>query len=219
MLGVSAAYVDSAPPASPAAFAAATAAGVGSGATVDITKSNLGTVANGDLLLAFCWANNSTSTWSAPGFASAVAAGDSAILWRVADGSEAATITFTRTGTTGVAGVRMVRITGAHATAPIDVAGISSSAAVATLALGTLTTTGSNELLVQFASRGTTTAGVTATPPASATERFDSYTSGTGMPSAGGDEVVNAGATGSKTWTFTSAGPNRGGMVAIKPAA
>ena len=202
-----------------AAYAAEAHAGVTSGvANVSVATAGLGTISSGDLLVAFCWTNNSTAAWSAAGFTSFAASGDTAILYRIADGSEGSSFTFTRTVSTNVASVIVARITGAHATTPLDVATLNAGVGSTTVVLSSITPTGPNRLLLQMVGRANT-GGTGWTPPGTATERFD-YTIATSLClSAGGDEVVGASATGTRTWTHGVTGPSRGIMVAIVPGA
>lgn len=134
---------------------------------------------------------------------------------RTVDGSEGADFTFTRTGTSGTAGVIIARIT-------VDDAGTVQEAAFSNVvASNNLVLTGvtaaADNLLAQFA----TTLNGTAdswTEPGTAVERIDTTASGTAVRYAVGDEVVGAGATGTRTWVHTSGQSARGAVVAINPA-
>lgn len=189
-----------------------TASGV---ANAVITKSDLGTITNGDLLLAFCCANNTTPTWSSSGwtnFAQDTSVA-SAFLYRIADGTEGSTITFTRSNATGASEVTVVRISNPNGTTPLDVAGFVGGSG--SVILPSITVTQSDALLFQFASRLVSLSGQSWTPPGTATERFDQDAPTNTLRVAGGDESVQSGATGTRTWTQSGTGAVRGGIIAI----
>lgn len=198
-------------------FMSASAAAVATGvASVSPTKPS-GTAA-GDLLLMFCWANNTASTWAAPtGWT--LAAGNGAIgcqnMWRIADGGVNDQPTVTRaTSSTGAAGVVMVRIAqGTFAASNVNTGAAGLSIDLATVAAGA-----HRSLLVQVVTNVTNSAG-TFTPPGTATERVDTTATGTAVEYAVGDEVVDFGPAGIRTWTKTLSQQARGAMFTISPAA
>lgn len=135
------------------------------------------------------------------------------LLWKNAL-SEPANWTFVISGTGNTVGV-IARITGHNPVNPIEAAtGVTGS--LGNVVLPTLTPSGANRLLFQFFGR---LANVSFTPPGTATERWDTPSASASYATAGGDEVVGASATGSRTWV-PSAGTagTTGFMLAIKPA-
>jgi hypothetical protein len=106
----------------------------------------------------------------------------------------------------------MVRVTGAGTVADAK----TSQGSGTSFALSSVTATTAGTYLLQIVSRNVTGAD-TWTAPASATKRFDATATGSAVVGAGGDEIVGSGAAGTRTWTRTSTGGNRGALVAINP--
>lgn len=182
-------------------------------ADVVITKSNLGTLAVGEVLIARGYSNNNTSTWSSTGWTAFASSGGQTLFFRVVDGTEPSTWTFTRTtNLLNIAAVDVARFSGVDTTTPIDVASFYSGVSSNSVILPSVTTTGNDKLLFQMVAR-VTTGAATWTPPATSTERYDNTTSGLAI--AGGDEVVNSGATGTRTWSCTAASNTRSAMFAL----
>lgn len=171
-------------------------------------------VAAGDFLIAHCWANSATADWSAPAGWTLQAFNNtqnsSAFFWRVADGSEGSTFTFTRSGNlVNQAGVEVVRLSGVGSIQDYSL----SHSTGTTIALPSLTAA-ANNYLWQMVTRVSGTNAFTA--PGTVTPRYTSA-SGTTVAAAGGDEIVSAGATGTRTWT-TASGTTRGLILALNEA-
>lgn len=179
----------------------------------DVVVNRPSGTADGDLLFAYCIAT-AGHVVTPPGagvwvpLASSV--GTNAAIWVKVASSEPATYTFDVAGA-GNTQVVIVRVTGQHPSTPIDVSsGVSSTG---NLVIPSVTPTGADRLLLQMVAKNGST---TFTGPGSQAERYDDNTAFT---CAGGDEIVGAGATGTRTWT-PAAGttPGVGFMVAITPA-
>lgn len=181
----------------------------------DPTVSKPPGTGDGDLLIAVGLVNGA-NTIEAPAGSNWVTHPDSIgtnmPLWTInSANSEPANWTFVTSGV-AAAIVRVVRITGHDPSAPIDV--VTSVTGLGDLVLGTLTPFGAQRLLMQMVNKLNNT---TFTPPGTTTERYDSVA--TGFASAGGDEIVGASPTGTRTWTPASGGNTGVGyMLAIKPA-
>jgi hypothetical protein len=200
-----------------AAYASSAAAGVATTVANVVVNKPTG-VASGDLLVALAWANNVTATWAAPAgwtkIAEDLTNASMALFTRVADGSEGSTFTFTRAvNTVNGAGVTVARITGAGTVAA---SGLGFSA-TNTIVLPSVNAAGANTLLFQMVSR---VAGASSwTAPGGTTERYDFDSSGTANTTAGGDQIVGAGATGTRTWTMAATANSRGAILAINDGA
>lgn len=163
-------------------------------------------VAVGDLLLVVASTYGAAATTcTITGFTTVKAA--SANVWfhyRIADGSEGASFTLTRTGTNSAPMTGMIfRITGHDATTPVDTfagvsAGTGSSAAIPSV------TATAGGLLVSVLHK-TNNIAPTNTPPSGMTTYVDD-SSLTNSCSSAATETVAAGATGVKTWTTTGTG-------------
>jgi hypothetical protein len=179
-----------------------------------VTKPT-GTV-DGNLLIAYTIATAGNTITAPAGGATwnlhAVSLGVNARLWWKIASGEPANYTFVNSGA-GNSQVVVVRVTNFNAANPIDVA--SGFSGTGTLVIPSVTPTGPDRLLLQLVAKNSNT---TFTGPGTATERWDALAGGFG--SAGGDEVVGAAATGTRTWTPSSANvtPGVGFMVAINPA-
>jgi hypothetical protein len=199
-------------------YASSAASGVGTTvANVTVTKPT--GVSAGDLLVALTYANTAAALWAGPAGWSKIAENttqcSTAVFTRVADGSEGANFTFTRSGTSlNTAGAVVVRITGASGVTPAAGIGFDTDT---TLDLPSITPTVADTLLLQLVGR--VSGGSSWTPPGTATERFDIDSSGTALDVAGGDEVVGAGATGTRTWTMAASANSRGAIIAVNPVA
>lgn len=113
--------------------------------------------------------------------------------------SEPANYTFTVSGT-GNSVVRIVTYRGVHPTSPWDDAD-KIAGATGAIALPSVVVTGADRRLVQMVAKYTNTLF---TNPGTATERWDAAAPSSGYGNAGGDEIVGAGATGTRTWTPAS---------------
>lgn len=178
-----------------------------------VTKPT-GTV-NGDLLVAYGIAT-AGHTIAAPDASwnlhSASLATNGRLWWKIASG-EPADYTWVVTGGLGNTSMTVVRVDGHDPVNPIDAAAGFAGSGV--LVIPAVTSLGSDRLLLQGVSKNGNT---TFTPPGTATERWDGLTPNT-FVSAGGDEIVGAGSTGSRTWTPAGGGAiSIGFMLAIKPA-
>jgi len=181
-----------------------------------VTKPT-GTV-DGDLLVAIGILNGAgtitkpDASWNTHANSQGAAA---PLFWKIASG-EPASYTFA-VSSTFTSQILIVRINGHNPTTPIDVAsGLVVASGTAAIAIPSVTPTGASRLLMQLCVKLQNT---TFTGPGSQTERFDATSSTQNAVSAGGDEVVGAGATGTRTWTAaTGGGFSVGYMLAINPA-
>ncbi len=194
---------------------AAQAVGSGIGSIVVPKPSG---VAVDDLLLIFAYANGTVQTWSSAGFTpvgdTAGTAG-SALLMRVADGSEGSTITVTRgVSNTAAAAAIIVRISGTDLADAIDAFGFATGSG-GTTTLPTQSPEDDENLLVHIL--GKTSSTGTFTPPGTTDEVVDGTTGGTALGYGIGEEVVGAGPTGTRAWGYTGAGGSRAVMVSINP--
>lgn len=136
------------------------------------------------------------------------------LWWKLAGAAEAASYTFVISGALARSNVAIARITGHDLLNPIDDFDTSPEGTGA-LTIPSVDSLGADRLLLGICCKVNNGAAVT--PPAGVTERWDA-TSGAGWTTAGGDEVVGAGATGTRLWTPTAGGNGIAAMVAIKPA-
>lgn len=206
-----------------AAYASAAAAGVANLGSASVSPAKPSGVVAGDLLVAVCWSGaGAVCTWTAPAGWSAADASNSAngvgtyVFHRIADGTEGSSFTFTRSATGNNAGAMVVRITGADQTTPVAAAGVTGASST-TVVLPTVTASQAGTELLQLClpiSLGT----FTWTPPAGAVQEAIIAASGTALNAMVGDETVGSGATGTRTWTHTTATTMRGAIVAINPA-
>lgn len=183
----------------------------------NVVPSKPSGAAVGDILCAFCWANNTSSTWATIAGWTA-GAGNGAIgcqnMYRVVDGTEGSTFTFTRaTSSTAAAGVIIVRVSGAL----FGASSVINGATGTSIDLATVAAPANRSLLLQIVTNVTTSAG-TFTPPGTATERVDTTASGSAVEYAVGDEVVDFGPSGNRTWTKTLSQQSRGAMFTLGPA-
>jgi hypothetical protein len=171
-------------------------------------------VQNGDLLLAFCV--STVAAWTPPAgwTAHPNSAGGVAPLFQRIASSEPANYTFGASGS-GNNMTTIVAIKDVAPSTPAEVAGNSGVVGSGNIVLPTITTSGANRLLLQMVCRAG--GGGTFTPPGTATERYDAVVAPTTFTSAGGDEVVGSGATGTRTWVPSSSGTAIGYIVSIAP--
>ncbi len=130
-------------------------------------------------------------------------------------GSPTTDTTFTFvTGGAGNSSARIASYRGVDPTTPIDAVGVVSGA-TGVITLPSITSNGAERLLVQMPAKlGSTTF----TGPGSQTERYDSQAPNSGYTSAGGDETVGAGATGTRAWTPAAGTQGSiGYMLALAP--
>jgi hypothetical protein len=194
-----------------AAYQSFAHASASTGASIVVTKPS-GTV-DGDLLIAVGRAGSGASVTAPAGWTThASSLGTGSPLWTKIASGEGASYTFTQTAL-ATSKVVIVRVNGQASSTPVDVAaGVSGTAA---LVIPTVTPTGANRLLLQIASHH---GAGTWTPPGTATERFDALDAAS-FAAAGGDEIVGAGATGTRTWTPSVTGSTGVAyMLAIAPA-
>lgn len=239
MLGtVAASYVASAPPTAVDPIVLATAAMSFATAVADagIAKSALepggDTLDVGDLLIAFPKINSTTATWQSkvgdPAwtlFAQNNVSASSAVLRRIVDGTEPATLTFTRSNSTSGGELDIWRIkAGTFDPAnPLDVATFIAPT-VSALVLASIVTTVARTLLIQSVSRVVAATGQSwlaqgdqSGTPGNPTELYDVTAATNNMQAAGGaEQLVSVGATGTRTWTQTGTGNSRGAMVAVR---
>lgn len=204
-------------------FVGVTAAAVATGVANVPSTAPSGTV--GDTLLAFCWANNTASTWAAPtGWT--LGSGNAAIgcqtMSRVADGTANDSPTFVRgTSSTSAGGVIVVRI----AKGTFAAASVQTNASGLTAVTPTVAAQAHQSLYVQVITAITTSA-VSYTPPGTGDgtagnpiERADQSSTGSAVGYAVGDEVAAFGPTGTRTWTKTLSQASRSASFVLSPAA
>ncbi|HSE81724.1 MAG TPA: Ig-like domain-containing protein, partial [Gaiellaceae bacterium] len=155
---------------------------------------------------------NTPSGWTAAGGTNNGSFLRQATFYRVADGSEPASYTWTWTVTQPAAG-GMSAYYGVKASSPLDVIGTAATGNNTTTVTAPSITTGANDaLVVAFFSSNTNSAYSTAT---GMSERYEAATSG--GASIGSDDMsqVSAGATGNKTSTATASGRVVGHQVSF----
>lgn len=197
-----------------AAYVSSVGAGVASAVSTVSANEPAGTT--GDLLIAFCWANSTTSAWTPPaGWSNGDqdTTASTAVFYKTSTDTGGTSQTFTRSASTAAAGLIIVRVSGWLS---LDASDTVNGGAAANLVLPTLTALVAGTFLLQIVAKGTTTAG-SWTPPGTATERVDTTTSGSALPYAIGDETVAAGATGTRTWVASQSQQGRGAIIAISP--
>lgn len=157
-------------------------------------------VAVGDLLLVEISDNNATAGWSSPGWTAGPSFDRIFSFWRIADGSEGASFTFTFSGSGRVGAMICHRITGAHQTAPIDVSSgvVVASGAANPISLPSITTTGPDRLLLAVFYSKTATVGTSFSTPTgmAAAYAYQAASSAFGQASAFTESFATAGATG-----------------------
>jgi hypothetical protein len=192
-----------------AAFASAT----GGGDPV-VTKP-AGTV-DGNLLIAFGDATAGHTITQPAGMPAprAESLGINAPLWIWTANSEPATYEFAVTGGLGNASVTIIRVDDHDPSDPID--DIKGHASTTTLVIPTATSAGTDRLLLQGVLKNQNT---TFTAPGTVSIRWNGLTAGNNFRAVGGDEIVGAGPTGTRTWTPTSGtAPGVGYAIVIAPA-
>lgn len=210
-------------PSTTPAWSSLSAQAIASGSTSIVVTKPTGVVTSG-LYIAVCHSNAAPTTFTVPageGWQGPVGTGSTSVevYWRLTTGSEAATYTFARSNTTGNGGVIIAYFTPGtfDVTTPIAACTTQSSAAVTTIVLPTLTATTNGSLLAQFVSSTALTTATPWTAPGTATSRQNGNASGTAIPYIYGDETVNSGATGTRTWTHANSAAMRGAMLALNP--
>lgn len=138
-----------------------------------------------------------------------------AVYWRVETASEAASYTWSWTGTIrGTGGI--FSFDNVETTNAVDVSGVRTTNNSATITLPNLTTTSSNVMLVALLGSSHVN---THTTPTGMTERFDLSTGAgpNGVASSGSTQSqANAGATGIKSATAANAADNIAHLVALR---
>lgn len=169
---------------------------------------------NGDLLVAVgvCGAGQTITApagWTTHGSS----LGTQAPLWTRIASSEPANYTFVTSGSVSSV-VQITRISGQAASSPIDAASGHFTTTGANV-IPSLTSAGANRLLFQMVVKLSNT---TYTEPVTATPRYDTTAASQNVVYAGADEIVGAGATGTRTWLPTAGvSPSVGYMLAIAP--
>jgi hypothetical protein len=185
------------------------------GSPFDVAKP-AGVVA-GDLLLVLIFHAN-VVTWNTPAGWTAGSRQTTrnpfiAPFWRVADGSEGASFTFTTTGSATSADLICHRITGADPAAPVDAVSVASVAfnGANPISLPSVTTLGPDRLLLAvFAAASTVTTFSFSTPTGmTAGYVYSARPSPNTQESAFTQSVANAGATGSRDSNINSTSSNR----------
>lgn len=183
---------------------------VATAATVSTITVNKPTgTASGDLLRVLLMAA-ADRTWTVPaGWAlipGTTAGTRTVALYRVADGTEGASFSFSCTGGTANLHAGMVCNTGTDPTTPFDVASFAQSAA-SPLTLPGVTVTGNGKLLDSLLLKVSTAA---ATIPASMTQQFQDNSVNT---FAAAYETAVVGATGTRAWTWTGGATVAAGVL------
>lgn len=196
---------------------AVTSAGTaGNGVTVPVPTG----VAAGKLLV--CLISNgggsSTPTADQTGWTSGRTTGDGvALYYRLAGASEPTSYSFFRASPSGAMVGTMVLVSGVDQTTPVADAGTNGSLSVSTTPLVTpsLAATQTDTLLLELLNYHV---NVTVTPPPGSTLLFSTSSTDTVRWAKGAGETVNAGATGTRTWSFGAATQPFGGILAINPS-
>lgn len=181
------------------------------------TVSKPAGTAVGDLLVAHCYSTAST-TVSSTGFTSRYTSSNGpnfgsvmSMLHRVADGSEASSITFSISGS-GSGTVMLMRITGAATTTPVEAHSAGSWVSAASVSAPSVTTLTDNAMvLYQYLADFTFPGTWSATGP---TENYDD-----GVLAGYSAIKATAGATSAQTASYSGAGALIGYQVSVKPPA
>lgn len=191
-------------------------AAVGQGvAAATSTVSVAAPSGSGGKLYAVCMSNTTGQTWTAPDGTWASTFTESGLSVAVFEQATpgAGPFTFTRSATSTGALAIAVRVTGAGTFQIGD-----ADSTTGDLTLSSVTTTGSNILLLQVVAR-IVVAAVTWTPPGGTTSLIDGTTAGSAYEYAVGYDVVGAGATGTRLWDQSgTGGATKGVVLAINPA-
>jgi hypothetical protein len=202
------------------AYVAAGGRGVASAGTAFTINKPSGLLA-GHLMVAMLMSNNASATYTAPDGSWNHVSGspESAIgcasFWKIADSADAAAASFAfvrGTNTAGAGTIIMGVYSGATSVSVVE----HTSASGTSIGLVGITAPQNDTRLVHIVSKVTGTAGAyQSPPPGSATERKNEQTASTLINYALADELVAAGATGTKTWTYTGSSASRGGLLAV----
>lgn len=193
-------------------------ASISATATADPVCSKPAGTVQGDLLVAVvcCSGGGSCATPSGWNLHASSISTQKPLFWKIAGASEPANYTFDVSGTLINTVVVIDRYNGHDPTTPIDAVGKVDPGTGASFVIGTLTSAGAGRLLAQICAK---LANTSFTAPGTATKRWDAVTGAPISVTAGGDEVVGSGATGTRTWTAGAAtGTGAGYMLAIAPA-
>ncbi|HVD62815.1 MAG TPA: Ig-like domain-containing protein, partial [Lapillicoccus sp.] len=140
-----------------------------------------------------------------------------AVFVHIAGGSEPASYTFTLSNAQSAAG-GILAYTGVDPANPIDASGGQANVASTSITAPSITTTGTNRLLVGLFA---TAALTTETAPAGMTERYDQQVPSTNtykVTTAADDQLLaSAGATGTRVALAAASGINIGQLVALTP--
>ncbi len=170
----------------------------------------LGTVVDGDLLIALC--TSTVAAWTNPaGFSQPTGSlgGVAPLMSKIAAG-EGPTITFVASG----AGNNEVTVVAVKDHGGIqDVDGTTVGSGNVVIPAGTAAEDDSFylQMLCRAGGSGTFLA------PSGTTERYDTVVAPTTFTAAGGDEIVDTGSTGTRTWTPSSSGSAVGYGIVINP--
>lgn len=233
---IAAHYVDAAPPTvvDPVVLAIAGASVASAVADLGVAKSALEPGGDGldvgDLLVAVPKINATTATWASKTgdpawtlFAQNNTTAASAVLRRIVDGTEPATLTFTRSNATSGAEMDIWRFK-AGTYDPANPLGVASFfAGSGNVVLPTMTTT-ARALICQSVARMVALTGQSwlaqgdnSGTPGNPTELFDALMATNNLQAAGGSEMlVTPGAVGTRTWTQTGTGAVRGAMFSVR---
>lgn len=179
-----------------------------SGTSVVANKPS--SLANGDLLVAYCFSSLSAATWTAPSGWNQ-SAGQSTVRSTfafykpvpTASAETAPDYTFSFTGGSGRGLIIICRVTGADLSGPIDAAGTGTTTGVSTIvAPGVTTDGGPSSLLLGFwsTSNATTTLSVI-TPPGTEVANVSTAPAASSYISLSKETLTTAGATGTRTAT------------------
>jgi len=212
---------DQPPPPAGIAFRAASSANNTTATSLVIPAP--GGIASGDVLLAVVTARGGP-TITAPAGWTLVRSDISGstvrqlVFVKTAGGAEPASYTFTLSSAQSAAG-GIVAYSGVDGSNPIDAAGGQANASSTSISAPSITTTGTDRMLVGFFG---TAALTTVSPPGGMTERFDQTVPSTNtykVTVEGSDAAVAAaGATGGRTALAANAAANIGQLIALRPA-
>lgn len=211
-----------------AAFGSAAVTAYGTG-TLAVTGGKPTGLQVGELMTASLFSNNALGSYTPPALVGATTVWTqcsgspdttigSATFEKIADAADVAAtdFPFVRGGSSSSScDVVVIRWTDAKNVAAVK---LSTAAAGTTITLSQVTAASASTLLGHVVVKPTATAGAFAAPPGSAVSRGAGTTASPTTTYAIADEVVAAGATGSRVWTYAGTSVARGVLIAINPA-
>lgn len=207
-------------------FASGSGRGVATTATSIPISAPTG-IALGNLLVTFCMENNLTGTYTAPDAGWQHVSGSPeaigcATFWKYATQTEVDALSFSfgrTTNTTNNAVGIMLRYTYGSGTPTPEKVNQTSASGTA-IVLEQLTSLTSPGLLIHVATKVTGTSGAFTPPGGAEVVRMASQnTAGTQMQFIVCDEIVSAGDTGTRSYSYVGSSASRGALLALPAAA